>query len=475
MSERAPGLAGTGPGAPVVGPGGGGVCLALALALGLLRFFQLGEWSLWYDEVITLADSHHGTENLYNPLGYLAIRGTVALLGGTPDEFSLRFLPALLGWLSVPLTYWAFRPFAGGRRAGLAALLVALSAWSLYWSQNARFYTMAQVTTLIGSGLYLRGFFQFSLVRVLLGALIVGAAAVLQLQAALLFGALVLTPWVLHLTGFKLDPRTRKAALALLGLAALGALVRVTWLFGVWATYQREKADTSIVGFALSTGFYVTPILGTGFLVGAVQSFRDRDRSAVFATLVVVVGVLAAIVLSIFARVTAQYVFVLLPWIALVAAWPVGGLRAPAPRCAYALLLALPALANTGLYFSVRHGERPRWRDAYLYAWNSHEEGDLVMGMAAAIGEYYIHPGHTDLRNPEVISWLDKHRGTLPARWVRHDRRAWIVIQPENLKDWKSADREAFRRFLQEECRLMRRFPAPAEGRDLSVEVWLKE
>src|SRR5206468_3522496 len=54
------------PGA-VVGSGTGGRSdraarwiLLAALAIGLLRFFRLGEWSLWFDEVITWSDGLTG-------------------------------------------------------------------------------------------------------------------------------------------------------------------------------------------------------------------------------------------------------------------------------------------------------------------------------------------------------------------------------------------------------------------------------
>ena len=38
--------------------------LFIALGLGLVRFFQLGEWSLWHDEALALSDALDGPRAL---------------------------------------------------------------------------------------------------------------------------------------------------------------------------------------------------------------------------------------------------------------------------------------------------------------------------------------------------------------------------------------------------------------------------
>ena len=67
----------------------------LALVLGAVRFWKLGEWSLWIDEALPVADYTNRPASAGNPVGYLLIRATVEALGGRPDEYALRFLPAL--------------------------------------------------------------------------------------------------------------------------------------------------------------------------------------------------------------------------------------------------------------------------------------------------------------------------------------------------------------------------------------------
>jgi hypothetical protein len=146
-----------------------------------------------------------------------------------------------------------------------------------------------------------------------------------------------------------------------------------------------------------------------------------------------------------------------------------------AAACGFAALLVLPALADTALYFSVRHGERPRWREAYGFVGAQREPNDLVLGMSAPVGEYYLAPGKTNLRDPRIVGWLDEFHAHVPDEWTALGRRTWFVVRPEYLKTWRPDDLARFRALLREECRLMQNYPVAVEGRDLSVEVWLRE
>jgi mannosyltransferase len=464
--------------------------LLLALAIGLVRFLRLARWSLWFDEAVTWTDYHHSLENaeLGSTLGYRAIGATVGLLGGIPDEFALRFLPALCGWLAIPLTYWAFRTLAGNRRAAAAALLVAVSAWHVYWSQNARFYTMAQAVSLLGAGLVVRGLWSRRLVLSGLGFLVAALAVAFHPSGALVLPALVLAPFVLRFFRRLAPvpdpmPDHRAGAICLL-LLAVFLLLRLGWAWSTLQTYIWQKPQSSPAHFLLTTGYYVTPILATGAMVGSVAAFRRRDPFHIFAALVVVIVVASALFLSLYARISAQYVFVALPWIALLAVVPLeaptlaGTEPGPAParalRVGWLALLVLPSLATTILYFTVRQGERPQWRDAYEYVWNHREEGDLVLGMEATVGEYYLNPARTELRHTVRVAWLDRYRAKEPARWADHARRTWYLLNPEQLLDWDADDAAAMRRFLAEECRLVACYPLYVESRDLSVWVYLR-
>jgi len=445
--------------------------------VGLARFHRLGDWSLWYDECLTLADGWHGAGN-YNPLAYAVIRATAELLGGRTDELALRLAPALAGWLVIPLTFWAFRPAAGDRRAALAAFLVALSPWQLYWSQNARFYTLVEVPALLGTGLCLRGLLGGRRVTALAGLVVVAAGTTLQLQAALLTGALAFAPWIAARLARSGDAPARRAAGVLALVGALVVLASLAWVGGAFGRYAEMKPVdplASVLHLAQSTAFFLTPTLAVGALVGGIAILRERDFPGLLALLIPLLVGGAATAAAAFAQGSAQYVFVAMPFVALLAVWPLESAplaRSAGARLALVALLAAAPGAGSGLYFGVRHGERPRWREAYGLVDELRAEGDAVAGMQGPVGEYYLRPGSTDLRHPRSVVWIDRTRPYSWAPLARGERALWLVVRPDFLQLWGRQERRDFAAFLREECRLVRRFDVHLEGRDLDLEVY---
>ncbi|MDZ4772680.1 MAG: hypothetical protein SGI72_06040 [Planctomycetota bacterium] len=468
---------------------------ALALVVALVRFVRLSHWSLWLDEALTWTDWHIGLEGgeIHNPAGYALIAWAVKMCGGVPDEFALRILPATVGFLCVPLTWFAFRRFAGELRASCTALLLAASSWHVYWSQNARFYTLAQACTLIGTGLLLSAYLRGSTVRAFLGLATIAAGAAFHPSVVFLLPAVVLAPFVMRALGVPLADPARRVAKHCLFAGVLAALVGAKWAYDAWRTYviqkgiQADAADSSAevwasVGHYLkTTGFFVTPLVFTGVLCGVWFAWKRREREGLFVAIVVILCLAAALVAALIVKVAAQYVFFLLPWILLLACTPLARDRAtPEPRLggavsfAFVTLLLLPTLVTTGLYMTVRRGERPQWRDAYDFVWNERRDGDLVLGMHATVGEYYLSPRATDLRFPIQVGWLDWFHTFDAKTWSKYPRRAWFVVNPEEFYDWKPDEAAAFQRMLREECRLVKAYPLYVESRDLSVWVYLR-
>ena len=113
----------------------------ITLIAALLRFYKLGEWSFWWDEMFTLRDVQNIFDNfgVRTSLSFMLINVVLNALG--ISEWSARLVPAIFGILSVPILYFPVKKMFGPAVALITGSLLALSPWHLYWSQNARFYT----------------------------------------------------------------------------------------------------------------------------------------------------------------------------------------------------------------------------------------------------------------------------------------------------------------------------------------------
>ncbi len=121
------------------------LCLALAL-----RLSALGKQSLWYDEGVSwyltrfsLPDLIRWTAaDIQPPLYYLLEWGAVRLWG--QSEFALRFLSVGAGVLIVPVMWQLGRRlFPALPHVGLwAAALITFAPLMVYYSQEARMYTL---------------------------------------------------------------------------------------------------------------------------------------------------------------------------------------------------------------------------------------------------------------------------------------------------------------------------------------------
>lgn len=142
------------------------VIILIALAL---RLALLGEQSLWYDEGVTwlLSQKPPGeliqwtAADIQPPFYYLLIWETDELFGHS--EWALRFPSVFFGVLTVPLIYiLAHRLFPARSPASLAsapllsAALLAISPVMVYYSQEARMYTLLVFAATLASYLLLK-------------------------------------------------------------------------------------------------------------------------------------------------------------------------------------------------------------------------------------------------------------------------------------------------------------------------------
>jgi uncharacterized membrane protein len=136
--------------------------LAILILAAGLRFWRLGELSYWYDEVVflrlaetaspsALLDLLREVEATRAPLHPLLLQAWIKLFGGS--EAAARALSALCGIATVGLVFWIGQQ-SFGRVAGLwAASLVAVSPPLVYYSREARMYSLLVMLTCLCWGM----------------------------------------------------------------------------------------------------------------------------------------------------------------------------------------------------------------------------------------------------------------------------------------------------------------------------------
>ena len=446
-----------------------------AVLLALLRFARLGDWGLWIDEAHTLHDAvrlFDGRPITY-PLGYLAVRAAMALRGGAVDEATLRLAPALFGALSIPVTAWALRPGLGRLAANGAAFLMGASAWHLYWSQNARGYSLALLLVVLGLGLWMRGLTAGRAWLLMAGIAVTALSAFSHPSGALLLPGLVLAPLVL--VGLRIEGVPRPPVKVLVGIALVAGVALSNWALRVWARHEFVKPGASWGHLIKTCGWYMGPLTLGAAGWGTLLTLRERRPAPLALAVVGATAGALALLASFQTVVSAQYVFVVFPYLLAAAAWPLARLAVGWQRMLCIALLALPGLVESALYMTVRHGDRPRWREAYGWVREARGEDDLVFGAHAPVGEYYLQPGELDLRTH--VGLLRLTELTLPQLdlWRRRGRRVWLVVNPEDLMAWTPPARAEFQRLLDEQAVLEVEFGVPYTPRDLRVRVYRLE
>ncbi len=247
--------------------------LALLLAFAL-RVHDLGDQSLWYDEAVTaqvaqqgLAELARWTADDIQPPLYYAILAPWTRAAGL-SEWALRFPSAFFGVLMVVLAYVLGRRLFGRIAGVLAALLAALHPLWLYYSQEARMYTLLAALGMLAGYALLRVLYRqidYPKSRLIWwSTLVLAAIALLYTHyfAAFLLGAFALYFIIALLTQRSLARRRLliegAAAALVVILAYLPWLPNVLRRFGEDASYWQGalKLDEALrhIAISFSTG-----------------------------------------------------------------------------------------------------------------------------------------------------------------------------------------------------------------------------
>ncbi len=250
------------------------VLALLTLTAFAVRAISLDAQSLWRDEVDALRfATAPWTEMLGNftrpgwngPLYFLLLRGWIALTGAS--EYAMRFFSLIFGVLCVPLIYALGRRLFDHLVGLLAALLVALSPYLTWYSQEVKMYTLVPALTLLA--LYalqraiLEGGAKWWAVQIV--------ATTLAFYSHILAALLIPVQGLIYLAWWPLSRKRWKGALISLACLTLPYLPLVVWQ----APLAFQERETGFHPYTLAQmaeillNGWSTGIIGWGHVWGA--------------------------------------------------------------------------------------------------------------------------------------------------------------------------------------------------------------
>lgn len=434
----------------------------ITLLAALLRFYELGEWSFWIDEIYTLghAQAHYSSleatirnippRSNWIPLSVMLTAATLNALG--TSEWSARLVAAIIGVISVPVLYFPVKRLFSPGVGAIAALLLAVSPWHIYWSQNARFYTSLMLLYSLALFAFFLGLERDRPGYLLLSMVLLYLAASERLLALFLVPVALCYLLLLKKLRFKLPPglRVRNLVLLVLPVVVAGILELHSLLtsgtsrfFGGLGWFLLYRTDDplrmlSFVSFNIGIPLMCLAFFGGSYLI------PQRSRAGLLMFTGAVVPVVLLLLVNPFIFTKDRYVFLTLPcWIitGAVAVREISGqIRDKGKILAVgvlALLLADAAGSNL-LYYHVNNGNRRDWEGAFALIKEREGKGDRFVAYWPELGYYYL--------GQAVVSWVDIDPDTV----VQGGERFWFVTDSETV--WANSE---MKRWVEDKAQLI--------------------
>jgi mannosyltransferase len=421
----------------------------ILLAL-LLRFYKLGEWSFWGDEVFSLGVKEDGFNYSIWRQSFAITLIRMATSSFGMSEWSARFAPAVIGVLSIPILYFFLRYLFGSYTALAASLFLAVSPWHLYWSQNARFYTLLLLFYTLALLTFFIGFERDRPWFVLLSLFFLGLAARERLLALFFLPTIVAYFLLIVLARFPKPAGWNKRNLALLfvPLVVLGVFFGGPYLKNMSGWLQGFSwVNNNPFWITAGVVYYVgLPVIVTA-IFGSIYLLYKKDRAALLFALAAVLPLTAITILSMVHYTANRYVFLTLTSWLLLAAFGVREIFRAAGKQNLLLsvgviaLLVVSSLSEDVLYHTYQNGNRENGKAAYLFVRENWQEGDALVAANTEVADYYTGiPSRSfwglDTNNLAAYGrriWFVEDMNTA----IQHpQQRAWVISNARQYADF---------------------------------------
>jgi len=268
-----------------------------------LRLYNIGFNSLWLDEATTYNISINTIAGIwqtmvsgeFNPPLFYWIEHVMLMFGN--NETILRLVPAVAGILTIPLVYLVASEFLDRNLGIISAAAFTFSPFLLYYSQEARAYSLMMFFVAFAMVFYLKAMKSGNLHEWALFGVLSALAFWAHFYALVIIGALILYALAIQLIDLKKNLASVKmilAGIAVFVVLSLPLIIVTIQLFArrtaggpTFGSQGLELIYQTFLQFAgsLDIVMYILVIL---FIAGIIQAFLiDRNKGIFLATLTI--------------------------------------------------------------------------------------------------------------------------------------------------------------------------------------------
>ncbi|MFY9749290.1 MAG: glycosyltransferase family 39 protein [Methanoregula sp.] len=278
-----------------------------------LRFYNLGFNSLWLDEASTYTISVKSFADIwqvtasgeFNPPLFYWIEHVMLMLGN--NEVILRFIPALLGVLTIPLFYLIGKEFLDRNAGIIAAAACTVSPFLIYYSQEARAYMMMLFFVALATIFFLKAMKSGSLIHWILFGIFSALAFWSHFYAFVMIAALVLYALIEWAPRIRTELANLKMLVAGVGVFVLLSLPLIIVTLQLFVLRTSSAPTYGIQGLGIITETFsqisgmndiAMYLLVALFVVGIIQAFRIGKNKGIFLVLITVLTFVISYILS---------------------------------------------------------------------------------------------------------------------------------------------------------------------------------